>query len=163
MQESIARNDLTRIGRLEYRKRSVADFIQIVLRRLLSFARVKGDIMKMLRSSTVVLAIALISSACGAGKLTTNRAQNTLNKWMSGRSGSVEVLGVQEFPQQNNAKADLRFTNLPVKDAIWGRADTYSGSGTAIFTHYSDGRWVLTEIDIPLPDFRRGGKISTWK
>jgi hypothetical protein len=97
----------------------------------------------------------LITFACAEKRLTTSRAQATLNKWMASRAGKVEVLGVQEFPQQNNAKADLKFASLPVKDAIWGRADSYSGSGTAIFTHYTDGRWVLTEIDIPY-------QISTW-
>jgi hypothetical protein len=108
------------------------------------------------RVCVAVVALVLLGVfACSEVKLTTDRAQTTLNRWIANHSGTVEVLGVQEFPQQNNAKADLRFTNLPVKDAIFGRADTYSGSGTALFTHYSDGRWVLTEIDIPY-------QISTW-
>jgi hypothetical protein len=102
-----------------------------------------------------VIFVALLTFACSEKKLTTTRAQTTLNGWTSNRGGSVEVVGVQEFPQQNNAKADLKFTNLAVRDAIFGRADSYSGSGTAIFTHYTDGRWVLTEIDIPY-------QISTW-
>jgi hypothetical protein len=64
------------------------------------------------------------------------------------------VIGVQELPQQNAASADLRFNNTKFekwhgfykKWLTW----EWDGSGKASLKHYSDGRWVLDTILIPL-------------
>jgi hypothetical protein len=84
------------------------------------------------------------------GRLTQAKAQNALNRWVS--SGNVSVLGVQEVSAENAAIAQLSFSNLgyTAHDPIFGgdHPQTYSGAGTAIFTHYNDGRWVLTRITI---------------
>ena len=67
-------------------------------------------------------------------------------------SGRVSVQGVQEVPQQNLAVAQVRFTELGynLRDPIvcGSRPKKYSGSGTAMFAHYNDGRWVLNKITI---------------
>ena len=91
-----------------------------------------------------------IQTAFDSGKLTTDKAQRALNTWVS--SGSVTVRGIQEVPTENAAVAQLSFSNLGynLHDPLFGgeKSKTYSGAGTAIFTHYNDGRWVLTKITI---------------
>lgn len=91
-----------------------------------------------------------IQTAFDNGKLTTDKAQRALNIWV--KSGSVSVRGIQEVASENAAVAQLSFSNLGynLRDPILGgqRNKTYSGPGTAIFTHYNDGRWVLTKITI---------------
>jgi len=91
-----------------------------------------------------------IQTAFDSGKLTTDKAQRALNTWVS--SGSVTVRGIQEVPTENAAVAQLSFSNLGynLHDPLFGgqKSKTYSGPGTAIFTHYNDGRWVLTKITI---------------
>ena len=82
--------------------------------------------------------------------LTTEKAQRTLSGWVS--KGGVTVIGVQEVPAENAAVAQLSFTNFAYKlrDPMFGGQNdkTYSGPGNAIFTHYTDGRWVLTKVTI---------------
>tara|TARA_R110002124_G_scaffold153244_2_gene320281 strand:+ start:19438 stop:19689 length:252 start_codon:yes stop_codon:yes gene_type:complete len=74
------------------------------------------------------------------------------------------VNGVREIPQQNAAVADLTLTNfvynLPKNDAITayamgpgGGQRTYSGTATATFIHYTNGRWVLNRIDAPFGSY----------
>jgi len=91
-----------------------------------------------------------IQTAFDSGKLTTDKAQRALNTWVS--SGSVAVRGIQEVPTENAAVAQLSFSNLSynLHDPLFGgqKSKTYSGPGTAIFTHYNDGRWVLAKITI---------------
>ncbi len=90
--------------------------------------------------------------------------------------GGARVLGIQDSPQDNSAKADIQFNNfeymadsvgspvskdkkvkpipkdrLPTPDEYAEqlnrpREKSYSGSGVAILKHYNDGRWVLTEV-----------------
>lgn len=82
--------------------------------------------------------------------LTTQRAQSALNSWV--KSGSASVLGVQEVSSENATIAQLSFSNFNYKlrDPMFGGQNdkTYSGPGTAVFTHYTDGRWVLTKVTI---------------
>lgn len=77
-----------------------------------------------------------------AGKLTNEKAQIAIQRWMS--SGTVAVQGIQEVPQENAARVDITFTNFKFKDTGFQR--NYSGPGIAIFAHYNDGRWVLNKI-----------------
>lgn len=76
-----------------------------------------------------------------SGKLTTEKAQNTLSRWV--KNGQVTVRGIQDA-KDNTAKADLMFTNFKYK--VDGFDKNYTGVGTAVFTHYNDGRWVLTGV-----------------
>jgi hypothetical protein len=55
------------------------------------------------------------------------------------------VTGVQELPQENAAKAFLKFQNAPINHSCPGER-MYSGPGEATFSHFTDGRWVLTKI-----------------
>lgn len=81
------------------------------------------------------------------GKLTSAKAKNAVEKWM-GSNGSVSVQGIQEIEKENIAKADISFNNFKFKAAgLFGQNErNYSGPGEAIFTHYNDGRWVLTKV-----------------
>jgi hypothetical protein len=75
------------------------------------------------------------------GKLTTEKAQNTLSRWV--KDGQVTVRGIQE--SGNTAQADVNFSNFHFTLKS-GEESTYSGPGTAVFTHYNDGRWVLKKV-----------------
>jgi len=81
--------------------------------------------------------------------LTNNRAQGAINQWNGGNS-TIAVTGVLDLPQENSARADLTFTNFAYhdRDPFFGQVTTehYSGPGAAAFSHYNDGRWVLTQV-----------------
>lgn len=85
-----------------------------------------------------------------SGKLTNQIAQRAVTQWAGTGNGNVMVMGVLEVPQENLAKADIQFSRFkyPSKDSMFGNTttETYSGSGVAIFAHYNDGRWILTQI-----------------
>ena len=93
------------------------------------------------------------------------------------KGGSATVLGVQELPQENAARADLTFNGfqyatdyyeqpisaekkvkpipndrLPSPDELFGqpKVASFTGKGEAILKHYSDGRWVLTAVHFNL-------------
>lgn len=107
---------------------------------------------------TALLVFAL--SGCSAdGKLTNEKAQQAVTRWLNG-NGTAVVTGVLEVPQENMAKADVGLSNFvwnsPKNDAVTaymfgpgGASHTYSGRADAIFAHYNDGRWVLTKIVTP--------------
>lgn len=98
------------------------------------------------------------SSSQGSETLTTERAQRAVDKGMESikkHLGSLitpnaraVVRGVREMPQFNIAQADITFvdtevgcnTGLQIQKFKWN-------NGVAIFNHYTDGRWVLTEIE----------------
>lgn len=116
---------------------------------------------------TVVLSLALVAtSACngiGAGSglgsssaLSAARAQTAVNQAMQLRftnwrtsGGVVQVQGVQQAGDGSSAQADLTFSNLRVNCTLVGTNyhDEWQ-RGTAIFKHYTDGRWVLTQIQV---------------
>lgn len=52
---------------------------------------------------------------------------------------------MQELPQENSARAVLVFEKAVINHSCPGER-TYSGPGEAVFTHYTDGRWVLDKI-----------------
>ncbi len=98
--------------------------------------------------------------------------------WMK-LSGRVEVLGIQEIPQQNAAIVDIQFDDFQHNADYFGtpiskdkksppepkvgsptfyddlqkaateqvNVKSYSGKGVGTLKHYTDGRWVLTDID----------------
>jgi hypothetical protein len=84
--------------------------------------------------------------SCTSGTLTNACAQRALNKWVG--SGTVSgLLGVQEIPSQNSAQASFTIWNYHYVGGLDKRTPlTYSGSGTAIFSHFTDGRWVLSRV-----------------
>jgi hypothetical protein len=85
-----------------------------------------------------------------SGKLTNDKAQNALNTWVGRYAGaSMIVVGIRELPQENAAIADLRINNFRFTiDTGYVRMNKEcpSCSGTARFSHYSDGRWMLTTL-----------------
>lgn len=100
----------------------------------------------LLTSKLVVCVSILMLSACSSSKLTSNRVQRTLDKWVkdSGVGGQIAVQGIQENPQDNTAKADAAISAVQYKQL--GQAKIYSGPGVVESTHYNDGRWVITKI-----------------
>jgi hypothetical protein len=98
--------------------------------------------------ATVLTFFALLVLACETrGKLTNSMAEGALRRWVS--SGNVTVTGIQEIPQENAAKVDVTFSNFKFKTTgiMGGQVErNYSGPGVAVFTHYNDGRWVLTKV-----------------
>lgn len=88
------------------------------------------------------------SSSSGAGRITTEKAQQALNQWIS-RAGSGQVTivgGVREVPAENAATAELKFTKFVYVSSRTKQTLEYSGSGNATFMHYTDGRWVLSKV-----------------
>lgn len=88
------------------------------------------------------------SSASDAGKITTEKAQQALNQWITrAGSGQVSIVGgVREVPAENAATAELKFTKFVYQSSRTKQTLEYSGSGNATFMHYTDGRWVLSKV-----------------
>lgn len=99
------------------------------------------------------------SSASDSGELTTEKAQNAIDRFASANgSGKIRIKGgVQEVPAQNAAIAkvdiddftDKKGRNIRGKDAV------------AKFTHYTDGRWVLTDLEFSLGPWNGSVKLET--
>jgi len=90
-------------------------------------------------------------SRSSANALTNSKAQSAINRWVARFPGaSISVVGVRELPQENAAVVDLKITNLR-----WTVNTPYmtlnqacpSCSGTARFSRYSDGRWILSTLE----------------
>jgi hypothetical protein len=90
---------------------------------------------------------ALVSSTADT-KLTNAKAQAALNQWINRAGGSmVSIVGIQEIPQENIARADLTVSGISVSDHYGGKIN-YVGKAIAVFTHYNDGRWVLSKVQL---------------
>jgi PBP1b-binding outer membrane lipoprotein LpoB len=105
--------------------------------------------MKSIAAAILTLIVLLSGCAGGSNALTEGRAQKAIDRFMSGFSGHASVQGVQEIPQENAAKVDIKFTNFKYNDQMMGYSMDYSDLGTAIFSKYNDGRWVLTRVEVP--------------
>lgn len=80
--------------------------------------------------------------------VTNGSVENALNLWGMCR-GSITAHGVQELPQQNAARAILKFSNCTLRGghSMFGGGGTpYSGPSEAIFIRFNDGRWVLSKV-----------------
>jgi hypothetical protein len=57
-------------------------------------------------------------------------------------TGQIRMVGgVQEIPAQNTASAQIDLNGFKDKNGT-----TWSLGGKAVFTHYTDGKWVLKEV-----------------
>ncbi|WP_228057260.1 hypothetical protein [Tychonema sp. LEGE 07203] len=79
--------------------------------------------------------------------LSASKAEKIVNKWKSSRSGTIQILGVRENPD-NTAVATLQASNLIVKTDFIGTITekNFSGPGEAKFSRYTDGSWALTGL-----------------
>jgi hypothetical protein len=108
----------------------------------------------------LVGSIALVACVGGlsqssSGKLTKERAQASLTQWAgSNGRGQITVLGIQDVPGQNGARADVQFTNFTFNGDFG--PETVSTAGYATFSHYNDGRWMLATV------FVQGRDFYTW-
>lgn len=84
--------------------------------------------------------IVLVTGCFDNDKLTNDKAQKALDTW-TGNSGKIVVLGIQEVPQANAAQANINFDNFQ-----WKSDRPYSGPGTALFSRFNDGRWMLQRV-----------------
>jgi hypothetical protein len=105
----------------------------------------------------VSLAVGLVSCS---GQLTTREARIGVLNWsrtvdtsgttalgsdeVSNNTGRIVIKGIQESPQDNSAKADIEFNNFKFS----GSQSSYSGTGTATFSRYNDGTWVLKKVSV---------------
>jgi hypothetical protein len=109
-----------------------------------------------------------------AGTLTGDGVERAVRDFMSGftKGGTIEVDGVRELPNENAATADLRFVNwvctttyegglskqspppetrdqFGMPSTVFGPSlKTYNVRGQAVLKHYTDGRWMLTEVRV---------------
>jgi hypothetical protein len=60
-------------------------------------------------------------------------------------SRSAMVIGIVENQQENTAVADVTFSHFVFPCA--GYSNQRWTSGKALFQHYTDGHWILTQID----------------
>lgn len=113
-------------------------------------------------------------AASSTGTLTDDGVERAVRDFMSGftKGGEIEVDGVRELPNENAATADLRFVNwvctttaegglskqspppvtrdqFGMPSTVFGpRLRTYNVRGQAVLKHYTDGRWMLTEVRV---------------
>lgn len=80
--------------------------------------------------------------------LSTSKAQRMVDKWKN--SGSIQVMGVRE-DSNSSAVATLQVSNLNLRvdDYLSNKEKqaNYSGPGQAKFSRYTDGTWVLTDLE----------------
>jgi len=79
--------------------------------------------------------------------LTRANAQAAVQTWIDSamNGGSVTISELHLIPENRSAEGYLKFKNLRYVLADKGPRN-YSGRGFAIFSHYVDGRWVLTQV-----------------
>ena len=105
----------------------------------------------------IVLLAALTLFGCSnEDKLTSEQAEAALKRWMA--NCNPKVTGIHELPGQSAATVNVQFSNFRFtrnervldqeKMAFSERPvpKQYSGPGIATFTHFNDGRWVLTGV-----------------
>jgi hypothetical protein len=130
--------------------------------------RAQSGLIRVLCGTPVALLLLVLVSSAGCGKpLRSEGVQAAVDQALdfTKKGGAVRVVGVQEFPQRNEARADLVFASFqynagsmklpkpknevtPLQPSPEYRyTQEYSGQGVAILKHYSDGRWMLTRID----------------
>ena len=100
--------------------------------------------------ASAVVVVACIG--CQSDALSPNLAQNAVSQGFEQAlkrqlrlptQSAVSIRGITENKNDNTALADLTFTGATFVN--YGNQCNLTG-GKALFRHYSDGRWVLTEI-----------------
>jgi hypothetical protein len=88
---------------------------------------------------------ACLAACTGGSKLTSAQADKAL-KAFCGNNGNIKVIGIQELPENNAAVVNVQINGC-VK-TINNQKQALNEPGIAGFTHYNDGRWVMTEFVI---------------
>ena len=102
------------------------------------------------------------SRSSDTGVLTPEKAQRAMDTFARQQQGTLTLKGgVREIPSENIAKAECEFHGIHYNRNGEDRiiSDTYEGTNlrptcTVGFTHYTDGRWVLTRVTIGDTDAR---------
>lgn len=88
------------------------------------------------------------------GALTLESAQDAIDRFMSANaSGTMRIRGgVREIPSENSAIAEITMDNFRSRDGKfypqttpYGRSLSWT-TGKAVFSKYTDGRWVLSQL-----------------
>lgn len=98
------------------------------------------------------------SSSSDSSKLTTEKAQDAIDRFAKANgTGRIRIKGgVREIPAQNSATAEVDVDEWTDNE----RRQFKGKPAVAGFSHYSDGRWALTEFVVRLPESY--GSV-TWK
>lgn len=90
--------------------------------------------------------------------LTTDRAQKAIDKFMAANAKGTMTIngGIREIPSENSAVADVVMENFTSNDGQFYTSTQPSRrtvplgwtTGTATFSRYTDGKWVLSQIVI---------------
>ncbi len=92
-----------------------------------------------------IVLLMVTSTGCKLDKkLTSQKAQSTIEKWAGG-NGSYQVQGVTEVTEKNAATVNFTVDGFKISSDLFGTR-SYNGPGVAIFSHYNDGRWAMTTI-----------------
>jgi hypothetical protein len=108
-----------------------------------------------MKSPLAVVVLLAIVGCTDNQHLSTKKAERILHTWNPQAERSLAVIGVQEFPINNAAQADLAFSKFEFQAAglTFGpfsikppSKQYFTGTGEATFKRYTDGRWVLTTV-----------------
>jgi hypothetical protein len=90
--------------------------------------------------------------------LSSQRAERILHKWNPESRNTLSVSGVEEVPVMGGAEAHLTLKEFKYETGGFGKPlpQVYTGTGSAIFRHYTDGRWVLDSVKL------NGGDSPFW-
>jgi len=121
----------------------------------------------------VFLPVIAWTSGCARNRhLTTEAAQSAVDSvaaqmaepWQLEPNATAKVIGVTENEQENTAIADVTFGHFVfrcVEPIGEHEIDQSWTSGKARFRHYTDGKWVLTDIVSDNGFFMKCG--SAWR
>ena len=99
--------------------------------------------------------IAICVSSCDqmSKDLTTSKAQKAMEQVARSR-GAISVIRIATAPINGQTKADISFTNFRFDN----EGSTFTGTGEAYFSGYTDGKWKFEYISFQ-PQDHIGPKI----
>jgi hypothetical protein len=94
---------------------------------------------------------AVSQSSSATNKLTKEKVQVALDTALARlkQGGTATVTGILENPQENSARADIQYTNFQYDNGTpYVGKQNFTGQGFAVLSHYNDGRWVMTRVQL---------------
>jgi hypothetical protein len=106
-----------------------------------------------LKKALLPIAVLFVAIGCTSNAApTVERVQNVLAPAVAKNVPGVttQVVGIQEDPNGNAASAALEFSQ-------YGRM---VGRGKAKLVHYTDGRWVITDVESGVEGISMSGSLE---